>query len=183
MTESDSESAAEPKRKKKVNRGARMGKGPGRPTKRTALDVAHAKQLAAEGKSIPEIAEVIGVAPSTVYAWHHDNEQFRNAIEKGKEIADGKVERSLFDLATGYEQDEEKLFCFMGEIVRGTTRKKVGPSFAAISFYLRNRCPDKWKEKQEVEHSGGVDLMAGLAMCRARAGLNDDQASPEGGAE
>jgi len=36
--------------------------------------------------------------------------------------------------------------------------KEVAPDTTAQIFWLKNRRPDKWKDKQDIEHSGNVDV-------------------------
>ncbi|WP_263708046.1 transposase [Shouchella tritolerans] len=55
--------------------------------------------------------------------------------------------------------------------------KEVSPDTTAQIFWLKNRRPDRWRDKQEVNHSGaidhGVDLKAlSLEELRALAKLN-----------
>lgn len=143
-------------------------RGRGRPTKRTAVDFAHANQLAAEGLTIPEIARALEIGQSTIYRWMAENKHFRESIHAGRKVADGEVERSLLDRARGYEHPEEKIFCVDGEIIRAETTKRYPPDTMAAIWWLKNRQPDKWKDKQEIEHSGAVDLFGGLAAARQR---------------
>jgi hypothetical protein len=67
------------------------------------------------------------------------------------------VASALFKKATGYEVKTEKLFQFKGEVVRGETVEYVAPDTAAASFWLRNRAPDYWKERREVDVAGSLE--------------------------
>lgn len=157
-------------------------RGKGRPTKRTAVDFAHAKQLATEGLTIPEIANALEVGQSTLYRWMAENRHFREAINSGREIADGEVERSLLERARGYSHPEEKIFCHEGEIIRAETTKRYPPDTMAAIWWLKNRRPDQWKDKQEIEHSGAVDIAAVLTAARSRI-AEPVEAASEGGEE
>lgn len=53
--------------------------------------------------------------------------------------------------ATGYEHEEEVVFCYQGQIITHKTTKHYAPDVAAIAIWLKNRRPDKWKDKQDVE--------------------------------
>jgi transcriptional regulator with XRE-family HTH domain len=166
------------KPKKKVNRGRNHGKK-GRPSTRRPEHFIAAKRLAMMGLTVPEIAQALEVAQSTIYDWRNGSKHFAEALESGRKIADGDVERSLLDRAKGYSHPEEKIFCHDGEIIRAETVKRYPPDTMAAIWWLKNRRPDEWKDKQEIEHSGSVDLVAGLTAARARAGLPP----VEGGAE
>lgn len=36
--------------------------------------------------------------------------------------------------------------------------KEVVPDTTAQIFWLKNRRPDKWRDKQDIEHSGGLSV-------------------------
>ncbi|MGI9210883.1 MAG: hypothetical protein ACR2HF_00235, partial [Methylococcaceae bacterium] len=65
-------------------------------------------------------------------------------------IADAKVARGLFELATGYSHPDEKIFMHQGEIVRAEYNKIIPPDVAAAKMWLINRQPAKWKDKVDV---------------------------------
>jgi hypothetical protein len=47
-----------------------------------------------------------------------------------------------------------------GDIVQTPIRKFYPPDTTAAIFWLKNRAPAQWRDKQEIEHSGGVTVMA-----------------------
>ena len=64
--------------------------------------------LAIRGATDAEIAEAMHVSRKTICSWKHEHESFANALAEGKEIADSKIERSLYQSAQGYFVDEEE---------------------------------------------------------------------------
>lgn len=46
--------------------------------------------------------------------------------------------------------------------------KQVAPDTGAAAFWLKNRKPDVWRDKHEVEHSGGVDISGTAEKLRER---------------
>lgn len=118
--------------------------------------VAQAEKLCALGATDQEIADFFEVSVRTIHRWKADNEQFCHALKVGKAVADERVERSLYQRAIGYEQDEVKIFMPAGasEPVYAPYRAKVAPDTTAAIFWLKNRRPDLWRDKQAVEHSG-----------------------------
>ncbi len=159
---------------KQVRPGKKKHAG-GRPTKRTAVDLAHVKQLAREGKTLSQIAGLLGVSTSTLCLWKKEHAEFSESLNEGKAVSDDNVERSLYERATGYECSEDKVTA-TGEVV--TVRKKFPPDVVAAIFWLKNRRPKEWRDKQEIEHTGTVDLVSVLSAARNRA-----TAPAEGGAE
>jgi len=67
------------------------------------------------------------------------NQSSKSALERGKLVADKKVVKSLYNKAIGFKHD-----------------KKYYPrTLQQIIFWLKNRRPDLWRDKHEVEHTGG----------------------------
>lgn len=55
--------------------------------------------------------------------------------------------------------------------------KEVAPDTTAQIFWLKNRRPDKWRDKQDIEHSGGVTNqidLSGLTAEELRKLANSD---------
>lgn len=146
----------------------RIKKKRGRPSKKDDLDLSIAMKLAEYGHTMEEIADIIDVAVSNLYKWMKDK-RFREAIKKGREVADDRVVNSLYARALGYEYDEityEKIKC--GLAMRATKEeedieiseikavpqykikvvtKKVIPDVTAQIFWLKNRQPEQWKDR------------------------------------
>lgn len=121
-----------------------------------------AAKLAELGATDQEIADFFEIDVRTVYRWKHDHEDFCQALKVGKDVADARVERSLYQRAIGYEQDEVKIFMPANAAapVYAPFRAKVAPDTTAAIFWLKNRRGADWRDKQEHEHSGSIDLIA-----------------------
>jgi hypothetical protein len=117
-----------------------------------------ATHLAKLGATDQEVADAFEVDVRTIYRWKHEHDDFCQALKTGKEVADERVERSLYQRAIGYEQDEVKIFMPAGKDspVYAPFRAKVAPDTTAAIFWLKNRRKDEWRDKQEHEHSGRV---------------------------
>lgn len=129
----------------------------GRPTSFRKEFVEQARKLATLGATDREAAEFFKVAESTLYLWKHTQPAFSEALKVGKETADARVEQSLYRKATGYSFDGEKVFQYEGEVIRAPIVEHVPPSDTAIIFWLKNRKPGEWRDKRDVEHSGGIE--------------------------
>jgi hypothetical protein len=77
------------------------------------------------------------VAPSTFYEWQIKHPEFRESILKGKRNADAEVAYGLYKRACGYITADGK---------------EIPPDPTAIQFWLKNRQPKLWRDKQEIEH-------------------------------
>jgi len=126
----------------------------GRPTKlnpRLALKIF---ALARKGLTDKEIAEVFDLDEQTITNWKK-SPQFFGSIKKAKRGADVLVERSLFERAIGYSHPEEKIMQYEGQVITHETTRQYPPDTVAAIFWLKNRKPREWRDKQEIEHSGG----------------------------
>lgn len=111
--------------------------------------------MARDGLTEEQIAENLGVSYRTLNRWKKSHPQFDQALARGKQIPDRHVENSLFRSATGYEYEEEHVTP-TGKVVK--VRRYQPPNTTAMIFWLKNRKPDKWRDKQDIEHSGQVTV-------------------------
>lgn len=130
-------------------------KGGTRSSKIKEINLIQIKRLAETGCTDAEMAAILGVWPTLIKKWKDEHPEFREAYEQGRMTADQKVVGALLKRATGYKRKVTKAFCSNGVIVTKEIKEDVPPSDAAIQFWLKNRQPDRWKEKQEIKHSLG----------------------------
>lgn len=130
----------------------------GRPTAFKKEYVEQARKLCELGATDREVASFFKVAESTLYLWKHAHPSFSEALKVGKDVADERVVQSLYRKATGYTFDSEKIFCTDGIVTRAAIVEHVPPSDTAAIFWLKNRRKDEWRDKQDIEHSGGVTV-------------------------
>ena len=102
------------------------------------------------GATNDELATFFDVHVSTIYQWKLDHEGFSDALKRGKEMADARVARALFSRATGYSHEDVDIKMYEGEIIETPTVKHYPPDATSMIFWLKNRQPDKWREKREV---------------------------------
>ncbi len=129
-----------------------------RPSKYRPEFVAQSKKLCKLGATDMEVADFFGVNVATLNRWKGEHPEFCASLKAGKASADDRVERSLFSRATGYEHDEVDIRVIMNRIVKTPIRKFYPPDTTAAIFWLKNRRPAEWRDKQELEHSGAVTL-------------------------
>lgn len=117
---------------------------------------------ARDGLTDEQIAVNMGVNAATLYRYKKDYSEICEALKKGKEVVDRQVENALLKRALGYNYEEIKTEKYEvdGEPVQKvtTTVKEVVPDTTAQIFWLKNRKPKQWRDKQDVEHSGGIDV-------------------------
>mgnify|MGYP006311803415 CR=1 FL=1 len=89
--------------------------------------------------------------------------EFAEALKKGKQVVDAKVEKSLLKRALGYEFEEVKVTVNeSGQKKVEKTKKQIKPDTTAQIFWLKNRLPDKWRDKHEIDQNinniSGVEI-------------------------
>ena len=66
------------------------------------------------------------------------------------------MENALLKRALGYTYTETKKERTAEGVRTTTTIKEVVPDTTAQIFWLKNRRPDRWRDKQDIEHSGQI---------------------------
>lgn len=79
---------------------------------------------ARDGLTDEQIAKNIGITVSTFYEWKKKYSEISESLKKGKEVVDYQVENALLSSA-----------------LEGNTTAQI--------FWLKNRRPDKWRDKQK----------------------------------
>lgn len=109
------------------------------------------------GATDADLADILDVSVRTINYWRANRPEFAEALKAGKTEADDRVERSLYQRATGYEQDAVKIFMPAGaaEPVYAEYRERIAPDTTACIFWLKNRRPAEWRDR--VVHSGDAE--------------------------
>lgn len=148
----------------KGNKNAIGNKGGGRlPTYKPEYS-AMAEKIALLGATDKDLAEVFDVCETTINAWKRDYVEFREALKKGKTIADATVAQRLYQRATGYSHEAVKI---VADAKSGAEHivpytEHYAPDTTACIFWLKNRQKEKWRDKTETEHSGGVRVITNV---------------------
>lgn len=123
----------------------------GRPSSFKPAFVGQAQKLCELGATDAELADFFGVSTVTIWRWQSAHNEFCNALKRGKEAADERVERSLYARATGYTYDAVKIFMPTGakEPVYAKYQEHVPPDTTAMIFWLKNRRSGDWRDKTE----------------------------------
>ena len=127
--------------------------------------IEQAKKLCALGATDKQLADFFGVTEQTLNNWKHDFPAFFESLKEAKSELDNKVERSLYERATGYSHTEDKIFNNNGEPLVVPTVKHYAPDTTALIFWLKNRKPEQWRDKVTQEHDITdrlADLMASI---------------------
>ena len=135
---------------------AKMTKTRGRPSKYQASYAKQAAKLCKLGATDRELALFFEVSEVTINAWKAKHPDFLKSLKAGKEEADDRVERSLYQRAVGYSHPDVHFSSYEGKVAETPTVKHYPPDTTACIFWLKNRQRDKWRDKIDLAHSGGL---------------------------
>ena len=140
--------------------------------------------LALKGATDQELAEAFGVSKRTILRWKNEHPSFAEAYQRGKDVADAKVKKALYQRAIGYEviEKESTVDPKTGEskpVRVKTITKQIAPDTMAIMYWLNNRSKGEFAQRQEVTLGGEVKTspMANLTEDELRklARLGEEQ--------
>ncbi len=89
---------------------------------------------ARDGLTDKQIAHNIGISQATLYEWKKQFPELSDTLKKSKDVVDRMVENALFKNA-----------------IEGNTTAQI--------FWLKNRKPDKWREKPAYEDTSELDKL------------------------
>ena len=122
----------------------------GRPTLYKEVYAEQAFRLCLLGATDEELADFFHIQVSTLNKWKKAHPDFVESIKKGKVEADSNVAESLYKRALGYSHPDVHISNFQGEITVTDITKHYPPDTGAAFIWLKNRQPDKWKDKSDV---------------------------------
>lgn len=117
------------------------------------------------GATLQEFCRDMDIGADAYYEWMKKAE-FAEAIKRAKQAFRDALEKnivtSMAQAATGYEYEETSTEYGNAEgkpyIKKKTvTKKRVQANVAAGIFLLTNIAPERWKNRQNTEHTGQID--------------------------
>ena len=126
----------------------------------TEEGLATIKGWAKEGLTDEEIAASIGIASSTFHGWKKRFPDLLEALKSGKEVADFRVEQETYRRAIGYEYEE---ITFKDGVEVKRVKKHMPADVTAAIFWLKNRQPEKWNDRRQIQNNGTMEIIGALA--------------------
>lgn len=117
---------------------------------------------ARDGLTDEQIAHNMGIAVKTLFNWKQSHLPILQALKRGKEVVDRQVENALLKRALGYEYTEttRERNADTGEmVVTKEVTKQVAPDTTAQIFWLKNRKPEQWRDKQEIQDTTAIERL------------------------
>jgi hypothetical protein len=138
----------------------------GRPSTYDPKYTAMVEELCARGATDQELAEFFEVSQRTINRWKVLHDDFARAVLRGKDVADDRMERSLYHMGMGgeYEKqvpiklkdidydDDGKKVSERERVEIVTIKEFLPPQAAPAIFWLKNRRPKEWRDVFKHEH-------------------------------
>ncbi len=124
-----------------------------------------------DGLTEEQIANKLGISRATLEIYKKEHQDFLDTLKRGKEVIDIEVENALLKKVTGYNAEIKKTFkvkevyydneghrCEKEHLESAIDEVHIPADTTAQIFWLKNRKPKEWRDKQEVQHSGSVGV-------------------------
>lgn len=144
---------------------------------------------ARNGLTKEQIAHNMGISLTTLKDWCKKHPPISTALKKNREIADTIIENALFERAKGGIHKVKKTFklkhtyydaqgrkCEKEELAVGIDEVYIPGDTTAQIFWLKNRKPEDWRDKREVENKVEFENDGFLEALKAQAGETFDKA-------
>ena len=120
-------------------------------------------ELARAGYTNQQICQYLGVGLTLFKKYFNENQSLKTALKNAKSIADINVENALYKRAIGYEYTEETIEYASGKSPEQSKiktvkhiKKHIAGDVTAMIFWLKNRRPDIWRDRHDIEQKGEI---------------------------
>lgn len=152
------------KRKPTVNPGSGKGGAETQSQYRKEYDAIVRNLVQIRGCNISEIAEILGKGQTTIFKWQAKYPSFREALHIPLEVANKRVDISLYGEATGYYVDEEEIKIIDGKVRRLKKKVWMRPNTTAIIWWGKIKAglglpdpPDPSPQGLTIDQNGQLD--------------------------
>lgn len=110
------------------------------------------------GATEKEVAKRLGIAYSTFREYKKAHTALSALLKNTRAYVDGEVENTLLKRALGYDVEEvtQEIYPDQSKHIKKVARH-IPPDITAMIFWLKNRRPEKWRDKPKDEIIGAED--------------------------
>jgi len=134
-----------------------------------------AEKYARAGMIDKQIAKKLGICLASFYKYQIKHIEFMEALKRGKAPVDAEVENSLLKRTLGFEYEETTVEYSPGpkggkakpNSIKKTT-KMVIPDVTACIFWLKNRKPQRWRDRHDFNVTGDMNIKVVSAVPRPK---------------
>jgi hypothetical protein len=116
------------------------------------------------GMTRSQVAQFFEVSEATIYNWCREQPEFLESIKRGAALADAEVAEALYRRAVGVVLPETHVSNYQGDVTLTDLHRHYPPDTQAARMWLKNRQPELWKEKVEIEEKPTIALVDREAM-------------------
>jgi hypothetical protein len=157
----------------------------GRPSKFDKAFIDQARKFCLLGATNVDLGRMFEVDTKTIDRWLAEKPEFRRAVKAGREEADAHVADRLFARATGYSHPAVKIMAVDKVVERHEYTEHYPPDTAAAFIWLKNRQPQRWRDKVEVDNrlvdgeGNAVDILSAAQRIAFLLAMGVQQAEQE----
>lgn len=117
-----------------------------------------------DGATDEDICKALKISKDSFYRYKKEHSELSDALKDNKEIADIRIENSLYNNALGYTYTEEQAFKCKRVWYDDNNQRQEEEELKTIEverhkpaettaqiFWLKNRKPKQWRDKQEID--------------------------------
>lgn len=121
------------------------------------------EHLCRMGATEEEICKKLGVSVDAFIEYKRKFPELIESLKRGKSDADDAVEAALFKRAIGYTTEEVKTNTYVDnnnnqKQFRTSITREIPPDTTAAIFWLKNRRPEKWRDRHELGIDGNIPV-------------------------
>ena len=131
----------------------------GRPSEYQPEYAEQAYRLMLLGMTRSQVAQFFEVSEATIYNWCHEYPDFLESIRRGAALADAHVAEALYRRAIGVVLPETHVSNYQGDVTLTDLHRHYPPDTQAARMWLKNRQPELWKDKVEIEEKPTIALV------------------------
>lgn len=129
------------------------------------------RRLCLLGLNDEEVARFFGVSGNTLESWDAAHPEFLASRAHARDLADADVAARLYQRAMGYSHEDTHIAVSAGAVFQTPVTKHFPPDTDAAKWWLKNRQPKLWRDRQETEVSGTLGL--GVIAVPAKAAITE----------
>lgn len=127
-----------------------------RPSKYKEEYAGQAEKLARMGLINDELAKFFEVGGGTIDRWIASIPEFKAALLRGRILADANVADALYQRACGYQHEDVDIRTVGSKLRKTKITKYYPPDTAAAFIWLKNRQPDRWRDKTDPKDASDL---------------------------
>jgi hypothetical protein len=129
------------------------------------LDIDRAKVAAITCKSTKDFCEFLELDPISFKHWCNKYPEYERAVMSWRTYATSEIEVALAKRAVGFtKQTKRDIMDKNGQIHTLINETYYPPSETAAQFWLKNRAPNDWQDKKEIDVNLNANIRAWLVQ-------------------